>query len=218
MDPMNNKIRVAVVDDHPIFRAGLAQVLRSRDIDVIAEGQSGADALAICRSDAPQIILVDISMSDDGISAAAAIKSEYPDTKVIMLTVSEHDDDVFRALEAGADGYLLKGLAGQELQDKIRRVAAGERVIATDLSTKVLANMAKVGGKRSVDRLSPQETRTLELVALGLSNVECARRMNISEQAIKFHMTRLMKKLGVRNRVEAALVANEAWSKNRSKS
>ncbi len=205
-------IAVVVVDDHSLFRAGVIGCLeRDAAIRVIGEGASGREAVSLCGLNNPHVALIDISMPDDGIAAVNEIAAMKLDTRIIMLTVSENEDDVLRALDAGAVGYVLKGVSGPELISAVKTVAAGDTFVSPNLAVRLVTTLAASRQKRSVDALSAQETRTLQLVAMGLNNRECADHLGIGEQTVKYHMTNIMKKLGVRNRVEAALVARTEW-------
>lgn len=205
-------VSVVVVDDHSLFRAGVISCLeRDPAIRVVAEGASGREAVSLCAASKPNIALIDISMPDDGIAAVGEIAAMKLDTRIIMLTVSENEDDVLRALDAGAVGYLLKGVSGPELVNAVKTVAAGETFVSPNLAVRLVTILAGGKQKRQVDALSAQETRTLQFVAMGLNNRECAVQLGVGEQTVKYHMTNIMKKLGVRNRVEAALVARTEW-------
>ncbi|MHB2264870.1 response regulator [Aliihoeflea sp. PC F10.4] len=209
---MSEPLSVVVVDDHALFRAGVIGCLeQDPEIRVVAEGASGGDAVALCAAKLPAIVLLDISMPDDGIAAVRQIASMDLGTRIVMLTVSENEDDVMRALDAGAVGYVPKGVSGAELVAAVKTVAAGETFVSPNLAVRLVTTLA--GGRRpkQVDALSPQEKRTLQLVALGLNNRECATKLAVTEQTVKYHMTNVMKKLGVRNRVEAALIARTEW-------
>ncbi|MBL0936740.1 MAG: response regulator transcription factor [Rhizobiaceae bacterium] len=207
-----NPLSVVVVDDHSLFRAGVISCLeRDPAIRVVGEGASGREAVSLCAAGNPLVALIDISMPDDGIAAVGEIAAMKLDTRIIMLTVSENEDDVLRALDAGAVGYVLKGVSGPELVDAVKTVAAGETFVSPNLAVRLVTILAGSKQKRQVDTLSAQETRTLQFVALGMNNRECAAQLGVSEQTVKYHMTNIMKKLGVRNRVEAALVARTEW-------
>jgi len=205
-------LSVVVVDDHSLFRAGVVSCLeRDPAIRVVAEGASGRDAIALCAAHAPEVALIDISMPDDGIAAVGEIVAMNLATRIVMLTVSENEDDVLRALDAGAVGYILKGVSGPELVTAVKTVATGETFVSPNLAVRLVTILAGSRQKRQVDLLSAQETRTLQFVAHGMNNRECAAQLGVSEQTVKYHMTNIMKKLGVRNRVEAALVARTEW-------
>jgi DNA-binding NarL/FixJ family response regulator len=207
---MDDAIHVAVVDDHPLFREGVAHSLRTQPgIAVVAEGATAADALAIA-ADLPDVMLLDVSMPGSGIAALGQITAAYPVVKVIMLTVSEDEEDVTAALRSGARGYVLKGVAARELVSIVRSVAAGEVYVTPSLATSLLVELTSTAGKSAaspLDDLTEREREILELVAGGDSNKEIASRLGLSEKTVKHHMTNILQKLQVRNRVEAALLA-----------
>lgn len=210
---MVETISVVVVDDHSLFRTG---VVRSLSLDnalkVVAEGSNAADALALTRTHKPDIILLDISMPGGGIEAAAEIAKLPSAPRIVMLTVSEADDDVIRALDAGAAGYLLKGVEAPQLINAIKTVAQGQSFVSANLTLKVISGMRARTRERPIHQLSPQEERVLRLVATGLSNREVAEKMEILEKTVKFHMTQTMRKLNARNRVEATVIARKEWN------
>lgn len=213
---MADKIRVIVVDDHSLFRTGVIQVLEAdKAIEVVGEGASGTDALQLASKYSPDIALLDISMPGNGIEMAETIVGLPVPPKVIMLTVSEADDDIVGAIEAGAVGYLLKGISASDLISAVKSVAAGGSFMSPNLALRVVSNLQKPPKASPLSLLSPQEERTLRLVSDGLSNREVGERLGILEKTVKYHMTKAMAKLGVRNRVEAALVARQGWGEER---
>ena len=207
---MDDAVHVAVVDDHPLFREGVAHSLRTQPgIAVVAEGATAADALVIA-ADLPDVMLLDVSMPGGGIAALGRITAAYPVVKVIMLTVSENEEDVTAALRSGARGYVLKGVAARELVSIVRSVAAGEVYVTPSLATSLLVELTSSAGKSAaspLDDLTERERQILELVAGGDSNKEIAADLGLSEKTVKHHMTNILQKLQVRNRVEAALLA-----------
>jgi two-component system, NarL family, nitrate/nitrite response regulator NarL len=208
---MPKKIRVAIIDDHPLMLEGIHQTLQNSNglIDVVAKGSTAADALSIARAEAPDVLLMDVSIPGGGIEAAYAIGTEFPSTKVIMLTVSERPSHVTAALEAGAKGYLLKGVAGAELIRAIVTVSQGHSYIAPELAGELL--MPSNGHAKSRDKSEPLRTlthgeqRIADALAQGKTNKEIAEQLNLSEKTIKHYMTNIFQKLQVRNRVEAVL-------------
>lgn len=203
---------MAVIDDHSLFRAGVVRALELHAlIDVVAEGASAADAIEIAKSHKPQIMLLDVSMPGNGIEAIGQIIALEMPPKVAMLTVSEDDDHVIRSLEAGAVGYILKGIAANELIHAIKSIADGESFVSPNLTLRILSHMRAAKPQSPISVLSPQEQRTLRLVAQGMSNREVGAALGVQEKTIKFHMTRIMEKLGVRNRVEATHLAHREW-------
>jgi two-component system nitrate/nitrite response regulator NarL len=209
---MADQIRVIVVDDHSLFRTGVIQALKAdKAIEVVGEGESGEDALQLVSVHSPDIALLDISMPGNGIETAEKITKLQVPPKVVMLTVSEADNDIIRAIETGAVGYLLKGIGALDLVSAIKSVAAGESFISPNLALRVLSHLQKPSKASALASLSPQEERTLRLVSNGLSNREVGEILGVLEKTVKYHMTKAMAKLGVRNRVEATLIARQEW-------
>ncbi|RVQ02608.1 LuxR C-terminal-related transcriptional regulator [Sinorhizobium meliloti] len=211
---MMTGIRVAVVDDHPLFREGVTRSLSEIDgFEVVAEGGSRDEAIAIAQSFSPDVMLLDISMPGGGLNAIPAILSVAPSQKIVMLTVSEANDDVAAALKEGAKGYLLKGIGARALADVIRTVASGESYVAPTLSAKLLTGqLANPAPAKSnlVAELTRREQEVLHLVASGMSNKQIARKLDLHEKTVKHHMTQIMAKLDVANRTEAAMVLRDA--------
>lgn len=206
-------IRVAIVDDHPLFREGVTRSLSEIEgFEIVAEGSSKDDATQIAESLGPDIMLMDISMPGGGLEAIPAILKIAPSQKIIMLTVSEDGDDVTTALDRGATGYVLKGVGARALAEVIRTVASGERYVAPTLSAKLLSSRTpSVSGKSGlIVGLTPREREVLELVAAGMSNKHIAIQLDLQEKTVKHHMTQIMTKLGVSNRTEAAMVLRDA--------
>ena len=211
---MMTGIRVAVVDDHPLFREGVTRSLSEIDgFEIVAEGGSRDEAVAIAQSLNPDVMLLDISMPGGGLNAIPAILSVAPSQKIVMLTVSEANDDVAAALKEGAKGYLLKGIGARALADVIRTVASGESYVAPTLSAKLLTGqLANSAPAKSnlVAELTRREQEVLHLVASGMSNKQIARKLDLHEKTVKHHMTQIMAKLDVANRTEAAMVLRDA--------
>ncbi len=209
---MRDRIRVVVVDDHALFRTGVVQSLAfDSAIEVVGEGETAAEAVQLARELAPDLILLDVSMPGNGIEAAREILQMPNPPRVAMLTVSESDDDVLRALEAGAVGYLPKGIRTPELIAAVRSLREGRSVVSPDVALRALTN--KVRAEASpLAFLSDQEKRTLRLVANGLSNREVGERLDVQEKTVKYHVTNILRKLKARNRVEAVLIAKREWS------
>ncbi|PJR15930.1 response regulator transcription factor (plasmid) [Sinorhizobium meliloti] len=211
---MMTGIRVAVVDDHPLFREGVTRSLSEIDgFEVVAEGGSRDEAIAIAQNFNPDVMLLDISMPGGGLNAIPAILSVAPAQKIVMLTVSEANDDVAAALKEGAKGYILKGIGARALADVIRTVASGESYVAPTLSAKLLTGqLANPAPAKSnlVAELTRREQEVLHLVASGMSNKQIARKLDLHEKTVKHHMTQIMAKLDVANRTEAAMVLRDA--------
>lgn len=213
-------IRVLIVDDHPVFRQGLALALEeAADITVCGQGATADEAIALARAYKPDVALIDLSMPGGGLAAIQVIHAEHPKMRLAVLTASEDGGDVMAALRAGALGYVLKGLDGQVLIDATREIAAGQGYIAPVLAARILSEMslaseevrsAPASSPASDDlplaQLTPREAEVLELVAAGLSNKEIALRGDLQEKTVKHHMTRIMQKLQARNRTEAAMI------------
>ena len=209
---MAETLHVAIVDDHPLFREGVAFTLGAQpDIEIVAEGESAADALRIAAERIPDVMLLDVSMPGGGLSAVRQIAAQYPVIKTVMLTVSEDEDDVTAALRAGARAYVLKGVAARELVRILRAVAAGEVYVTPSLAASLLFELTS--GKSAspaanpLDELTERERQILEGVAAGDSNKEIGAKLHLTEKTVKHHMTNILQKLQVRNRVEAALLA-----------
>ncbi|RVN56240.1 DNA-binding response regulator [Sinorhizobium meliloti] len=211
---MMTGIRVAVVDDHPLFREGVTRSLSEIDgFEIVAEGGSRDEAVAIAQSLNPDVMLLDISMPGSGLNAVPAILSVAPSQKIVMLTVSEANDDVAAALKEGAKGYILKGIGARALAEVIRTVASGESYVAPTLSAKLLTGqLANSAPAKSnlVAELTRREQEVLHLVASGMSNKQIARKLDLHEKTVKHHMTQIMAKLDVANRTEAAMVLRDA--------
>ena len=212
---MSNKIRVIVVDDHPMFREGVARTLNSdANIEVIAEGENSQDAIRLAQAMLPDIILLDISMPGGGINAVNVITRTCPVVKIAMLTVSEHEDDVMKSLHAGANGYILKGIGGQELIEIIGGVHSGDSYVSPGLAARMLSELKNTSVKDVISKdifsdLTAREGQILESISRGLSNKEIGLELNISEKTVKHYVTNVLQKLQVRNRVEAALLAQK---------
>ncbi len=202
-------IRVAVVDDHPLFREGVAHTLeRSNALRLVGQGATADDAIRIAKADDPDIILLDISMPGGGLEAARAISRACPATKIVMLTVSESEHHVHQAMASGARGYILKGTSGLELINTLRVVARGEHYVTPALAARLLAASRRPSlplPEEDFPELTRREEQILDRVARGLTNREIAKALHIGEKTVKHYMTSIMQKLHVRNRVEAAL-------------
>ena len=203
---MSEPIRVAVADDHPMFRAGVVMSLRDQEgIDVIGEASDAATALSLARAELPHVMILDIAMPGRGLEAARQIATACPATRIVMLTVSEDEDDLLAAMKAGASGYVLKGAGAGELASVIRSVHAGEVYVAPALAWGMLREL-RTPRTSPYDELTEREREVLELVAEGLSNHEVGERLGLAEKTIKHYMTNILGKLQVRSRVEAALL------------
>jgi DNA-binding NarL/FixJ family response regulator len=205
---MIDPIRVVVADDHPLFRQGVINSLQSSaEIRVVGEAADANRAIEVVREHLPDIVLLDVTMPGDGIQAARAIATSCPATRIIMLTVSEDEDDLMAAMKAGARGYVLKGVSSDELTSVVKSVSNGEVYVAPGLAFGLLREMGKPRQASPIAELSSRERQVLELVASGLSNQEIGLRLGLAEKTIKHYMTNVLTKLQVRSRVEAALLA-----------
>jgi two-component system nitrate/nitrite response regulator NarL len=207
---MAPSIRVAVVDDHPLFREGVAHTLeRSNLLSIVGQGETADDAIRIAQTESPDIMLLDVSMPGSGLAAADTISRNWPNVKIVMLTVSESEDHVQQALASGARGYILKGTSSTELVDTLRLIARGEHYVTPTLAARVLATVRRASKVPAQEEPFPDLTRReeqiLDRVASGLTNREIAKSLEIGEKTVKHYMTSIMQKLRVRNRVEAAL-------------
>lgn len=217
----DEEIRVAVIDDHPLLREGVARTLDSEDgIVVVAQGSSAQDALRIAREGDIDLLLVDISMPGDIISSLNFIITEVPNLRVVVLTVSESEDHVLKVMRAGCDGYILKGINGPELVRVVRVIHKGESYVSPNLAAFLFAkshasNRSSPRKIEPLETLSYREEQILELVARGLSNKEVAEKLTLSEKTVKHYMTAILRKLQVRNRVEATLVAQSRSQKDK---
>lgn len=215
-------VRVLLADDEPLIRAGVRVILEADpDIDVVAEASDGRAALELVRAHRPDVALLDIVMPKlDGLSAAAQIHRTMPETAVIMLTTFSEDDYIARALDGGASGFLLKTGDPRELLAGIRAVAEGAAYLSPEIAKRVIAELSSGGSgarmssaARARDRvaaLTERERAVLALVGAGLPNAEIADRLHVVEGTVKVFVSAILKRLDVRNRVQAAIVAYEA--------
>jgi len=210
-------VRVLLADDHALFRAGIASLLRAWGMDVVGQAADGDEAIELTRRLKPELVLMDVGMSPcNGLEATRVIKTELPDVKVIIVTVSEDEQDLFEAIKSGAEGYLLKGMSEEELGSTLARISAGEPALSPGLATKILdefARMAREGAGKPAgpeDELTDREREVLRLVAEGATNREIASRLYVSENTVSFHMKNILGKLHLKNRAQAAAFAIRA--------
>lgn len=203
-------IRILLVDDHQLVRQGIASLLRTQpDLEVVGEAASGQEAVEKARELMPDVILMDIQMpGGDGITA-----TEMPSTKVLMLTVSEDNQDLFQAIKHGAQGYLLKNLPAERLFDSIREVYRGYAPISSRVAGRILSEVASApeppagAPRQGLAALTAREREVLHLVGKGLTNREIARALYITENTVKIHLRNILEKLHLQNRVQAATYA-----------
>ena len=210
-------IRVLIADDHEKFRRGLRMVLEAEDgMRVVAEAGNGAEAVARVAELAPDVVLMDVRMPhQNGIEATRTIRATFPSTRIIMLTVSDDEDDLFEAVKAGANGYLLKEVSIEEVADAVRAVVQGQSLITPSMATKLisefssLAKRVEAAGAAPSQRLSQPELDVLRRVAAGLTNEEIADQLGMPVAAVKDHVGNILVKLQLRSRLEAAALAIE---------
>jgi two-component system NarL family response regulator len=206
-------IRVLIADDHALFRRAIQAVLNDEeDIDVVAEAGDGQEAVSLASEHAPDVVLLDVNMPKlNGIEAARAIKAELPSTQVVMFTVSDEEADLFEAIKAGANGYLLKEVDPTEVAAAVRQIHAGHSLLSPAVASKLVsefATMAKRSDERAArPRLTDRELGVLKLAADGLTNRQIGRRLHISENTVKNHMRNILEKLHLHSRMEAVLYA-----------
>ena len=207
-------IRIVVADDHEVVRVGYAGLLATQaDFTVVGTARDGAEAVRVCREQAPAVVLMDVRMPVmDGIRATARLQG--PDApRVLVLTTFDLDEHVYDALTAGASGFLLKDVTAERLFDAVRVVAAGEALLAPGITRRLIAEFARLRptapARGTLDVLTPRETDVLRLLAEGLSNPELAARLHLGEQTVKTHVSRILSKLGLRDRTQAVVMAYE---------
>jgi two-component system nitrate/nitrite response regulator NarL len=212
---MTNKIRVGVVDQHPLFREGVIVNLEAQpDIEVVSQGASIRDAIQMAGESEPDVIMLDMSLLDSGLDALEAITQQHSRAKILLFTLMGDEEKVCGALKRGAQGCLLKGANGRELVQAVRVLHQGESYVSPSLAATLLmrSGPGRVSPAKPVQRfsdLTPREDEILSILVKGRSNKEIGNKLDLSEKTIKHHVTNILQKLQVRNRVEAALVASE---------
>ena len=209
-------IQVVVADDQGMVRSGFSVLLNAQpDIEVIGEAVNGQEAIAMAASLQPDVILMDVRMPVlDGLQATREITALPDPPKVLVLTTFDLDDYVYEALRAGASGFLLKDASARELADAVRLVAAGDALLAPGVTRRLIAEFARMGAPRSpsskdIEGLTELESEVLALVARGMSNAEIAGHLVVAEQTVKTHVSRILMKLGLRDRTQAVVLAYE---------
>jgi DNA-binding NarL/FixJ family response regulator len=210
-------IRVLVADDQALVRGGFTSILKTHaDIEVIGEAEDGQDAIEQASARRPDVVLMDIRMPRlDGIAATTKIVSTPSPPKVLILTTFDLDDYVYEALRAGASGFLLKSAPPRELAGAVRTVASGDALLAPGITRRLIEDYVARPRRTAMtnaafDRLTPRESEVMLLLVRGLSNAEIAGRLYLSEPTVKTHVTRVLAKLGVRDRVHAVVYAYES--------
>jgi len=213
----NNPIRLLLVDDQRLLREGMRILLELEpDLEVVGEAANGAEALTRYAELRPDVVLMDVKMPEmDGVAATRQLLIDHPQAKVVILTTFDDDEYVFEGIRAGALGYLLKALSGEELADAIRTVAGGGALIEPSVARKVMAEFARTShpsaqtAQKLIEPLSERESDVLRLLANGLSNREIAGQLFLAEGTVKNYVSSAMQKLNVRDRTQAALRAKE---------
>ena len=197
----SSTIRVFSVDDHPLLREGIATLVNSQpDMELIAQASTGAEAVQVFKQHEPDVTLLDLRLPDmSGIDTLIAIRTEFPDARIIMLTTFEGDVEIQRALQAGARGYLLKNMPPSELLDVIRQVHAGKKRIPPEIASQLAEHL-------SDETLTEREVEVLKEVANGNRNRNIAEKLFISEETVKVHIKHIMEKLGAADRTQAVAI------------
>jgi DNA-binding NarL/FixJ family response regulator len=207
-------MRVLLADDHALFRAGIASLLRAWGMEIVGQAANGVEAIELARALEPDLVLMDIGMSPcNGLEATRVIKTDLPDVTVIIVTVSEDDHDLFEAIRDGADGYLLKDMPEAELGSILEKIAAGEPALSPQLAAKILDEFARMAREETAKAANPEgglterERDVLRLVAEGSTNREIGSTLMISENTVSFHMKNILARLHLKNRAQAAAFA-----------
>ncbi|MEU4762340.1 response regulator transcription factor [Actinosynnema sp. NPDC023794] len=213
-DGVVNAVRVVVADDHQVIRTGYAALLDTQpDFTVVGTASDGGEAVRVCRELSPDVVLMDVRMPGvDGIEATRRL-ADGP--RVLILTTFDLDEYVYDALRAGASGFLLKDVTAEQLFDAVRVVAAGEALLAPTVTRRLISEFARLRPEpatsgSALSTLTPRETQVLRLVAEGLSNTEVAARLVVTEETVKTHVSRVLNKLGLRDRTQAVVAAYES--------
>ncbi|MEE9284114.1 MAG: response regulator transcription factor [Dehalococcoidia bacterium] len=207
-------MKVLLVDDHALFRAGLTSLLNAWGLQVVGEAGDGDEAIARARELRPDLIFMDINMPGrNGLEATRAIKAEFPDMKVIILTVSDDEQDLFESIKSGAEGYLLKNLREDEFADLIRRLRQDEPVMSPGLAKKLVLEFARLKeeeqGPEVKAGLTERELEVLEQVARGATNKEVGGTLYVTESTVNYHMKNILSKLHLKNRSQVVAWAME---------
>jgi DNA-binding NarL/FixJ family response regulator len=210
-------IRVLIADDHALFRRGLEMVLdEEQDIDLVGQASDGAEAVAKAGESLPDVVLMDIRMpKTSGIEAARAMKEAAPSAKIVILTISDEEEDLFEAIRAGASGYLLKDIPLDEVAEAVRAVHGGQSLINPSMAGKLLTEFATLARRDEEERpqqvpapkLTDREMEVLKLIARGMNNRDIAKELFISENTVKNHVRNILEKLQIHSRMEAVMIA-----------
>ena len=206
-------MRVLLVDDHALFRDGIASLLTAWGLEVVGQASDGLEAVERARTLYPDLVLMDVKMPRcNGLEATRLIKANMPQVKIVMLTVSDDEQDLFEAIKAGARGYLLKNLRGEEFMEMLSGISRGEAALSPTLASKILAEFARQSARpatagSSKAELSEREREVLRLVGLGLGNRDIAANLCVSENTVRYHIKNILAKLHLRNRAQAAAYA-----------
>ncbi|GIF78422.1 response regulator [Asanoa siamensis] len=208
-------IRVVVADDHEVVRGGFAGLLATQpDITVVGTAADGAEAVRVCAAAAPDVVLMDVRMPGiDGIEATRQLTASRAHARVLILTTFDLDEYVYDAIRAGASGFLLKDVRAEALFDAVRVIAAGEALLAPTVTRRLIGQFAlqhRPPAPVALSSLTPRETQVMRLVAEGLSNPEIAARLVVTEETVKTHVSRMLTKLGLRDRTQAVVAAYES--------
>jgi two-component system, NarL family, response regulator LiaR len=212
-DDESHDVRVLLVDDHDLFRTGLRNLLEQQGVDIIGEAASGAEALQLVREGAPDVVIMDLNMPVmGGVEATRHMSRDAPLTRVIVLTISEEEQDVMDAILAGACGYLLKDASIQDLMQGIQAASVGESLISPHIAGKVLQHVRATTASPEAAatiraELSEREIQVLKLIANGKDNALIARELHISPKTVKNHISNILMKLQIENRIQAAVYA-----------
>jgi DNA-binding NarL/FixJ family response regulator len=205
-------MRILVVDDHGLFRDGIVSLLKAAGKTVVGEASNGVEAIDQAMQLRPDLVLLDIDMPEmNGIEALKQIRQKLPDTKVVMLTVSNEDDNLLKAVQAGAVGYLLKNLSADEFLSSLDGLQRGEVAMTRKTMSQMVNALANLEQQKSEyhkqDRLTARELELLQYVSEGMSNREIAKKLHISKNTVKYHMKNILQKMNLQNRAEAAVFA-----------